>query len=114
MVGQHPVGEDALVYLAHLPRTGDNAAAVDDSTKTVSIAVLADQQLRSELARAVQRPGTVQREVLSDSRRRGAPVGLIARELEPGGGLLQRQRVQRGHRIDPARREEQEVGAVSP
>ena len=29
VVGEHPVGEDALVDLAHLPGAGDHAAAVD-------------------------------------------------------------------------------------
>ncbi len=47
VVGQHPVGEDALVDLAHLPRAGDHAAAVDDRRAGRSAArVLGDRAAR--------------------------------------------------------------------
>src|SRR3712207_7535408 len=57
-VGEHPVREDALVDLAHLPRTGDDAEAVDDRLEPVDVGVLGDQQLGRELRRAVDRKST--------------------------------------------------------
>ncbi len=44
-VGEQPIGEDALVDLAHLPGPGDHAAAVDDGLHAERRGVLGDQQL---------------------------------------------------------------------
>ena len=57
MVGEHPVGEDALVDLAHLPRAGDDAAAVDHGRDPEPRPVLLDQQLGGELGGAVEGAG---------------------------------------------------------
>ncbi len=113
MVGEHPVGEDALIDLAHLPGTGDHAAAVDHGSQPEGVAVLLDQQLGGELGGAVQRAGAGEREVLGDPGRRGAGHGCVGGELETGLGLHQRQRPQRGHGIDAAGREKHQVGALA-
>ena len=57
MVGEHPVGEHALIDLPHLPRTGDDAAAVDHRGETVRGPVFLDQQFGAQLRRAVQTAG---------------------------------------------------------
>ena len=72
VVGEHPVGEDPLVDLAHLPGPGDHAAAVDHRRHAEPRPVLLDQQLGGELGRPVEGAGAVQRELLGDARRRDA------------------------------------------
>ena len=70
VVGEHPVGEDALVDLAHLPGAGDHAAAVDHRRHPEAGPVLLDQQLGGELGGAVEGAGAVERELLGDPGRR--------------------------------------------
>ena len=75
VVGEHPVGEDALVDLSHLPGAGDHPAAVDDGGEAEAGPVLLDQQLGGELGRPVEGAGALQRKLLARSRpgRRPAP-----------------------------------------
>ena len=114
MVGQEPVGEDALVDLAHLPGPGEHAAAVDHRRDALARAVLLDQQLGGELGRAVEGPVSDHRELLGDTRRRGARNLLAVGELEPGLLLDPGEGELRLDRVDPAGREEDEEGAVAP
>ena len=111
VVGEHPVGEDALVDLAHLPGAGDHPAAVDDRLQAEGGPVLLDQQLGGELGRAVERARALQRKVLGDARRGDARDVLFGCDLEPRLGLLQRQLDLRRDRVDAAGREEEEEGA---
>src|SRR5205085_8115904 len=67
VVPAHPEGEDALVDLAHLPRAGDDAAAVDDEAQAIHRAIFLDEQFGAELRRAIERPRALQREVLGDA-----------------------------------------------
>ena len=90
VVGEHPVGEDPLVDLAHLPGAGDHAAAVDHRGDAEPVAVLLDQQLGGELGRAVEGAGALERELLGDARRaRRRGTVLLGGELEAGLRLLQ-------------------------
>ena len=84
VVGEHPVGEDALVDLAHLPGAGDHAAAVDHRRHAEPRPVLLDQQLGGELGGAVEGAGALEREVLGDAGRRDARHRLLGGDLEAG------------------------------
>src|SRR5436305_2691403 len=111
-VGEHPVGEDPLVDLAHLPGAGDDAAAVDHRRDAEALAVLLDQQLGRELGRAVERPRALEREFLGDALRAHSADRLLGSELEAGLGLLQVQLHLGANRVDAAGREEDHEGAV--
>src|SRR3954469_1694574 len=54
IMGQHPVAEDSLVRLAHLPWPCDHSAAVDDRQQAVRGCIFRDQVLGSELCGAVE------------------------------------------------------------
>jgi hypothetical protein len=109
----HPVGEDPLVDLAHLPRPCDDAAAVDHRAQPEGLGVLGDQELCRELRRAVQRAGAVEREALGDPVRGGPGHRLLGGQLEARLALRVGQAVQPGDRVDAARRQEDELGAVA-
>ena len=70
----HPEREHALVGLAHLPRPGDHAAAVDDVAQAVHVGVLGQQQLARQLGGAVQRARAVERKRFADARRPSRPA----------------------------------------
>src|SRR3954451_19565722 len=114
VVGEHPVGEDPLVDLAHLPGSGDDAAAVDHGGDTEALAVLLDQHLGGQLGGTVERPRPLEREVLGDPLRPHSPHRLRGGDLEAGLGLLQVQLHLRRHWVDAAGREEDDEGAVAP
>src|SRR5439155_5200342 len=63
-MASRPQHEEALIYLAHLPRAGDHATAVDDRAQAEGGIVFLDQQLGSELGRAVERARRAGREIL--------------------------------------------------
>ena len=113
MVGEHPVREDALIYLAHLPRPGDHAAPVDHRAEPVGVAVLLDQELRRELGRPIEGAGAVERKILGDAGRRDSGERLFGAELEARLGLLERHGAKLRHRVDPARRQEHDVDLMA-
>ncbi len=114
VVGEHPVREDALVDLAHLPRPGDDAAAVDHRGHAEAGPVLLDQQLGGELGGAVEGAGAVEREVLGDARRRDPGDRLLGGDLEAGLAPPPALSSTCGRdRVDAAGREEDDEGAVA-
>ncbi len=115
VVGEHPVGEHALVDLAHLPRTGDHAATVDDRSQAVRGPVFLDQQFGGLSFVAPYRLRAPARGNASEM-----PAGEA-----PGNGcsVPSSNRVsvspstsdsRGGDRIDAARREEDDVRAAAP
>jgi hypothetical protein len=112
MVGEHPVGEDALVDLAHLPRARDHAAAIHRRANAVALPVLLDQQLGRQLGGSVQRPRATKWKGLGDAGRGCAGNRLLVRQLEPAGGLVQGEAAESGHRIHPAGGQEHHLGLV--
>ena len=109
-----PQGNDALIDLAHLPRSRDHAASVRDGAEPVHLAILDHEQLGAQLRGSVQRARALQREVLGDTAGRCSGHRLIVVELETQRRIMEAQRVDRGGRVDATRRKEQDVRAVSP
>jgi hypothetical protein len=68
VVAQHPMREDALVDLAHLPGPRDHAAAIDHRAHPEGLRVLGDQVLGRQLGGAVKRPPARERERLGHPR----------------------------------------------
>ncbi len=62
-----PVGEDALVGAAELPRAREHAAAVDEHREAEHPAVFERQRLGGELGRAVERDRGVRSKALSNT-----------------------------------------------
>ena len=104
------MGEDTLVDLAHLPRARDDAAAIDGPRDVV----LGEEQLGGQLAGAVHRAPAVQREGLRDAVGSDPALRLVGGELESRLGLDVGEALLRRHRIDPARREEDDLGGAAP
>ena len=86
-MGEHPVREDALVHLAHLPGPRDDAAAVDHRSQAERLAILGHQQLCRKLRCAIERAGALQREALGDPCLGDARQRLGLRQLEAGRAL---------------------------
>ena len=103
LVAHHPVGEDALVDLPHLPRAGYHPAAVDHGAQAECLNVLVDQELRAELGRAIERAVALEREPFGDAARRGVRIRLLVDQLEARLALLVAQLVEGTGRIDAAR-----------
>jgi hypothetical protein len=114
VVREQPVGEDALVDLAHLPRAGDHAEAVHDRREAERRRVLLDQMLGRELRRPVERARAVERERLGDTLRRQPGNRLMLGEPEARLRLLEARRAETGDGVDAARREEDELRVVLP
>src|SRR5437660_1625080 len=98
-----PVGEDALIDLAHLPRSGDDTAAVDRRLNPAVTATFFDQQLGRELAGSVHRARTRQGKVFANSFRRSSNNLLRICEFEPGFTFAQLESCQASDRVDAAR-----------
>ena len=112
-VREQPVREHALVDLAHLPRPGDHAEAVDRRGHAERVGVLGEQQLGGELRGAVERARSRQREVLGDPVLGRARHRLLGLEREARLLLAQREPQLRRDGIDAAGGEEDDVGAVA-
>src|SRR5262249_25005641 len=82
VMGEHPVSEDTLVALAHLPRTRDHSTAIDDRGQPEAIGILGRQQLARQLAGAIQGACTPHRKALGYSVFGGTGEGLLRSELE--------------------------------
>ena len=80
-----PEGDDALVNLSELPGAGDDAATIDDRTKSERRAVFLDELLGSKLGEAVERTGSVEGEILTDAQ--GSNAGCF-RVVPREAGLL--------------------------
>ena len=83
-VREHPVGEDALVDLPHLPRPRDHAAAVDDRPQPERSAYSASSSSAASFVAPYSVRAPAEREVLRDPARGGARQRLLVRELEAG------------------------------
>src|SRR5262249_17772345 len=114
MMGEHPVSEDALVDLAHLPGTGDHPTAVDHGWHPEPRAVLLDQELGRQLGGAIESASPAHWESLGIPRRGDTGDALFGGDLEPGWSLLQVQSSLRRHWVDAAGREEYNKGTVAP
>ena len=108
-----PQRYETLVHLAHLPGTGDHAAAVDHTPNAVQIDVLSDQQLRTQLCRAVEGTRAAERKCLREPPRGRPRHLLLVGELEASGGLAVLETVDQPDRVHAAGREEDEVGTTS-
>jgi hypothetical protein len=107
-----PKDDEALVDLAHLPRSPHDAAAVDDRSQSIEGNVLGDNQFRTKLARPVERAAPRERKVLGDAAGRPAGARTPVRDDKSCLGRDQRQFAQRCDRIYPARRQEDDRGPM--
>ena len=101
-----------MIDLAHLPRTGDYAAPIDDRVQAVDGAVFLHQKFRREFRCAVKTAMPGQREIGRNAV--GGPAGSGAGrvQLEAIAMPLERQPAQWVDRIYSARRQEDHVGAM--
>ena len=113
VVREQPVREDALVDLAHLPRAGDHAAAIDHGPDAERVGVLANEQLGREFRRSVERPRALERERLADPGRGRARRRAARRACEARLVLAQREPLLRRDRVHAAGREEDHLRAVA-
>ena len=111
-VSRRPERDEALIRLAHLPRSRDEPAAVDDRPQAVHRVVFLDEQLGGQLARAVERSRPARRKALGDAARRPAQARGAGGELQSITPALERQRHQRGNRVDAAGREKHDARVV--
>ena len=113
-VPRHPQHDEALIDLAHLPRAGQNATAIDHGPQSVHFTVFFDQQFGGELGCAIQRTAARERKGFADAgRSRPAVAGRSGRQRQAIAASLAWKRPQSANRIDPARRKEQQVAAVA-
>jgi hypothetical protein len=112
VMAQHPMREDALVDLAHLPGAGNDAAAVDNRHEPEGGGVFGDQQLGGQLRRSVERSGAIQRKALRDSPLRNAFERLLGLELEARLLFSVVEPVLLFDGVDPARRQEDQLPAA--
>ena len=112
VMARDPKRDDALIDFAHLPRTGDDATAVDQGAHAVAEDVLLDQLLAGKFAGAVERAWPVEWEALGDPTFRESGDARCVVPAEPRLGLDEWQVVQGGDRIDAAGAEEQQGGAA--
>lgn len=108
-----PIGENALVGATELAGTGKYAAAVNEDRQVERLAVFERKGLGGEFCCAVERNGSLGAEGFVN-----AGSGKAVREFRAAGGLegvgdwLNREVGQRWDRIDAARAEQDESGAV--
>src|SRR5262249_32708030 len=112
MMAGHPEGDDTLVGLPELSRSGQDPAPVDDGAQAVGIGVLLDQKFGGKLGRAVERTWKVGGERLGHASRGDTRLALTGSDLEPCGGLDGADLPQGRDGVDPRRGEEDEVPAA--
>ena len=98
---QHPQRHDALVHLAHLPRSGNDAATVDGRAQSEPGAIFLNQPFAGKLGQPIKRAGALNRagflHALRGNRRSGDVPPLKTRfAFAPG------MRFQWGHGINAA------------
>ena len=110
----NPEHGNPLVYLSHLPRTGEHPAPIDDRVEVIQRDILIDQKLRTQFRGSVESPCPVERKILCDALGGETGKRSVQLPLKSCRSFPARQCVQRPVWIHATRRKKYQLCLMPP